>query len=52
VLRAEAYSEGGLLISGGFHAPTGAEPHPWKEKKLSPPLDKFLNTPLAPRILK
>ena len=28
-----------LLISGGFHAPTGAEPSPLKEKNLSPPLD-------------
>ena len=24
------------MISGGFHAPTGAEP-PWKEKNVSPP---------------
>ena len=24
-----------LLISGGFHAPTDAEP-PWKEKSVSP----------------
>ena len=30
-----------------FHAPTGAEPPPWKEKNLfPPPLDKFLKTPL------
>ena len=29
----------------GFQNPTGAEP-PWIEKKISPPLDKFLNTPL------
>ena len=33
-----------LLISGGFQAPTGP---PWKEKKLSSPLDNFLNTPLS-----
>ena len=33
-----------LLISGGFQAPTGAEP-PGNKKKLSPPLDKLLNTP-------
>ena len=42
----EAYSGGGaleamppvdqwnLLISGGFQAQTGAEPPPWKEKKI------------------
>jgi len=31
-----------LLISGGFQAPAGAEPRPpWKEKKLSTPLDKY-----------
>jgi len=39
-----------LLISGGFHAPTGAEP-PWKEKNLSPALDKFLNTPWSAPLL-
>ena len=35
-----------LLISGGFQAPTGAEPPLEREKKFKPPLDKFLNTPL------
>ena len=35
-----------LLISGGFQAPTVAEPPLEREKNLSPPLDKFLNTPL------
>ena len=25
-----------LLISGGFHVPTGAEPPPWKEKIQAP----------------
>ena len=35
-----------LLISGGFQAPTGAEPPLLKKKQnLSPPPDKFLNTP-------
>ena len=39
--------QGNLLISGGFQAPTGAEPPPLeREKNLSPTLDKFLNTPL------
>ena len=38
-----------LLISGGFHAPMDAEP-PWKEKKWSPSLDQYLNTPLEGRI--
>ena len=36
-----------LMISGGFQAPTGAEPPPWKNKKCKPTLDKFLNTPLG-----
>ena len=36
-----------LLISGGFQAPTWAEPSPpWKEQNVSPPLDNFLNTPM------
>ena len=29
--------QGNLLISGGFQAPLGAEFHPWKGKKISPP---------------
>ena len=37
---------GNLWISGGFKAPTGAEPSPRKEKNVKPPLAKFLNTPL------
>jgi len=35
------------MISGGFQAPTGAEPLPWKNKKFKPTLDKCLNTPLG-----
>jgi len=30
-----------LLISGGFHAPMGAEPPPWKEINLSTPPGKI-----------
>ena len=30
---------------GFLQAPTGARPH-WKEKKIRPPLNKFLNNPL------
>ena len=46
-LRTEAYSggygglapldQGNLLISGGFQAPTGAEPPLEREKKINPP---------------